>query len=100
MIAIQFIFGSLIRYNEPDPTGHVLCALESIPDFKQHPCCLTYFLATTQKSKQRKPSRLKFLTAYNGLFYGRQPRCRYECIPSNSTQMTSPRGVRCHLPQE
>tara|TARA_R110000868_G_scaffold235884_1_gene489799 strand:- start:1698 stop:2093 length:396 start_codon:yes stop_codon:yes gene_type:complete len=41
------------------PPKHVLCTLESIPDFKQHPCCLTYFLATAQESKQRKPLTTK-----------------------------------------
>jgi hypothetical protein len=40
-------------------------------------------------------SRLKFLTAKNDLLLG-----RYECIPSSFTQITSQRGVRCHLPQE
>jgi hypothetical protein len=63
---------------------HALRALASMPFFKQHPCCLTYFLATAQESKQRKPSLLKLLTAKNGLFLG-----RYECIPSSSTQMAS-----------
>jgi len=31
-------------------------------------CCLTYFLATAQESKQRKPSLQKFLTAQKNLF--------------------------------
>jgi hypothetical protein len=43
-------------------------------------------------------SLLKFLTAQKDLVYGRQPRCRSKCVPLTSTQMTSPRGVRCHLP--
>jgi hypothetical protein len=30
-----------------------------MPFFKPHPCCLTYFLATAQESKQRKPLAAK-----------------------------------------
>jgi hypothetical protein len=36
---------------------------------------LTYFRATAQESKQRKPPLPKFLTAQKSLVYGHQPRC-------------------------
>ena len=52
------------------PPKHALRAPASMPFFKPHPCCLTYFLATAQESKQRKPSLLKFLTAKNDLILG------------------------------
>jgi hypothetical protein len=42
----------------------------------------------------------KVFNRKNDLVYGPKPRCRIECIPSKSTQMTSPRGVRSHFPQE
>ena len=52
-----------------------------------------------QKRVARKyRSLLKFLTAQKDLVYGRQSRCRSKCVPPTSTQMTFPRGVRCHLP--
>ena len=43
-----------------------------------------------QKIVTRKcRSLLKFLTAQKSLFYGRQPRCRYKCVPPTFAQMTS-----------
>jgi hypothetical protein len=45
------------------------------------------------------PPLLKFLTAKNGLVYGRQPRCRFECIPPSSTQMGSRAASACHFPK-
>jgi hypothetical protein len=38
------------------------CALLTgiLPLFKQRPCCLTYFLATAQESRQRKPLSNQF----------------------------------------
>jgi hypothetical protein len=64
--------------------GFVLSPFKPVTSFQQPK-------EVTKKGR----SLLKFLTAKNGLFLG-----RYECIPSSSTQMTSPRGVRCHFPQE
>jgi hypothetical protein len=42
----------------------------------------------------------KIFNRKNDLVYVPQPRCRIECSPSISTQMTYPRGVSCHFPQE
>jgi hypothetical protein len=59
-------------------------------------------LVNTVNSKktnnQKMPPLLKFLTAQNDLFYGRQPRCRHECIPPNFTQMTSRAASAYHFP--
>jgi len=52
------------------PPKYVRCTLESIPDFKQHPCCLTYFLATAQESKQRKPLATKVFNRKKQLILG------------------------------
>jgi hypothetical protein len=41
------------------PPKHALRLPASMPFFKPHPCCLTYFLATAQESKQRKPLTTK-----------------------------------------
>jgi len=37
------------------PPKHALRAPASMPFFKPHPCCLTYFLPTAAKSKQKGP---------------------------------------------
>jgi hypothetical protein len=71
------------------PPKHVLCTLESIPDFKQHPCCLTYFLATAQESKQRKPLTTKVFNRTKRLILGSLQMC-----PSNFRSNGIPRGVR------
>ncbi|MGK0305914.1 MAG: hypothetical protein ACI8UG_001665 [Gammaproteobacteria bacterium] len=56
------------------------------------------FLLQLRKSNQKEAAVTKVLTAQKDLFYGRQPRCRCECIPSSSTQMTSRAASACHLP--
>jgi hypothetical protein len=48
----------------------VLRTLASMPFFKQHPCYLTYFLATAQESKQRKPLATKVLNRKKWLILG------------------------------
>jgi hypothetical protein len=50
-----------------DECGNLLfllkvCAtlMASMPFFKQHPCCLTYFFATAKRSKQERPRSSQF----------------------------------------
>ena len=67
------------------PPKHALRAPASMPFFKPHPCCLTYFLATAQESKQRKPLATKVLNRTKKAYLS----VVSNVFPPTSTQMTS-----------
>jgi hypothetical protein len=56
--------------------------------FDLNPFLVTSFQQPKEVTKKGR-SLLKFLTAQKGLFYGRQPGCRYKCVSPTFAQMAS-----------